>query len=380
MTARRLNATTTVPGRSPVMARRPTHSSGVFRSKKRTSTFGNACSTSGSASTAPSRRMCRYWPPSMSRVQAEPRSSSSAHCTSSRTSVSPCIGAISAVQHTIGAPGLMRSSPVTGPTRSSPISADSRRCASCASMRSGAAYTPRPVSTRKRSASCVLPELVGPRCATTVSGSVARCGSLTVSSATGLRRGCRRSYRWLRDGRFWRLEAMTPTYRSDLQEPPQGESRADRAEQEAGEDERERVQDERQRVDVARRVQMPKDRRQRDRLADDEQDDGEHRADDALEEPFEHERAADEPVRRTHELHHLDLAPPREDRQPDRVRDQEHGRADEQHDGDEEDERDHLRDREHALRRLVAPLHALAALGDAGPQRVPVRAVHLVAD
>ena len=34
-----------------------------------------------------------------------------------------------------------------------------------------------PCSARKASASCVLPEFVGPRCATTVSGSVRRCGS-----------------------------------------------------------------------------------------------------------------------------------------------------------------------------------------------------------
>jgi len=51
----------------------------------------------------------------------------------------PLDGAISAVQQTIGASGLTRSSPVTRPTPSSPSSAESRRCASCASMRSGAA-------------------------------------------------------------------------------------------------------------------------------------------------------------------------------------------------------------------------------------------------
>jgi hypothetical protein len=42
---------------------------------------------------------------------------------------------------------------------------------------------------RKRSASCVLPEFVGPRCAITVSGSVRRSGSRTVSSEIGFRRG-----------------------------------------------------------------------------------------------------------------------------------------------------------------------------------------------
>ncbi len=47
------------------------------------------------------------------------------------------------------------------------------------------------------------------------------------------------------------------------------------------------------------------------------------RAGDAAEQPLDHERAAHEPVRRADELHHLDLTPPREDREPDRVRDQE---------------------------------------------------------
>jgi hypothetical protein len=71
-------------------------------------------------------------------------------------------------------------------------------------MRNGAAYTPRPFSTRKRSASCVFPEFVGPRCAITVSGSVIRCGSRTVSSETGFRCGCRDWWRALRLGRFCR--------------------------------------------------------------------------------------------------------------------------------------------------------------------------------
>ena len=117
---------------------------------------------------------------------------------------------VSAVQHTIGASGLTRSSPVTRPTRSSPISADSRRCASCASIRSGAAYTPRPFPIRKRSASCVLPELVGPRCAITVSGSTLRSGSRTVKSAVDLRGACLRWCRWLRLGRFWRRWDTAP--------------------------------------------------------------------------------------------------------------------------------------------------------------------------
>ena len=76
------------------------------------------------------------------------------------------------------------------------------------------------------------------------------------------------------------------------------------------------------------------DRRQRDRLAEHEQDHGERRADEPADEPFEHERPADEPVRRADELHHLDLPPPREDREPDRVRDQERRGDHEQDHGD----------------------------------------------
>ena len=41
---------------------------------------------------------------------------------------------------------------------------------------------------------------------------------------------------------------------------------------------------------------------------------------------LDHERAADEPVRRADELHHLDLTASREDREPDRVRDQQRRR------------------------------------------------------
>ena len=54
--------------------------------------------------------------------------------------------------------------------------------------------------------------------------------------------------------------------------------------------------------------------------------------------PFEHERAAHEPVRRADELHHLDLATAREDREADRVRDQDHRRDQEHDDHDEEDD------------------------------------------
>ena len=83
--------------------------------------------------------------------------------------------------------------------------------------------------------------------------------------------------------------------------------------------------------------------------------------DEAAEQALEHERAAHEPVRRADELHHLDLAAAGEDREPDRVRDQEH-RRDQQHDHrDEEDDPDPRADLEDALRGLLAVLHPLDA-------------------
>ncbi len=136
-TALRLNATTTVPVPSDRSVRSPTHSRGSFRSKTLSSASGNARSTRGRASRAPSRRIWRYSPASRSRVQADPRSSSSAHWISSRTRSSPACGAISAVQQTIGARSFTRSSPVIRPTRSSPTRSASLRCASWASIRSG---------------------------------------------------------------------------------------------------------------------------------------------------------------------------------------------------------------------------------------------------
>ena len=103
----------------------------------------------------------------------------------------------------------------------------------------------------------------------------------------------------------------------------------------------------------------PEDRRQGDLLADQEQHDRGHGADEPAQKPFHHERAAHEPVRRPDELHHLDLAPAREDRQPDRVRDQQHGRDQQHEHGDEEHDLDHAGDLEDPLGRLLPVLHAL---------------------
>ena len=95
--------------------------------------------------------------------------------------------------------------------------------------------------------------------------------------------------------------------------------------------------------------------------AEQQQDDRRDRAEQPAEQPFEHERPAHEPVRRTDELHHLDLTASGEDRQADRVSDQQR-RRDEQNDhGDEEhppDPRRHLQD---PLRRLLAVLDSARA-------------------
>ncbi len=65
-------------------------------------------------------------------------------------------------------------------------------------------------------------------------------------------------------------------------------------------------------------------------LGDRQQQHGEHSAHRADQHALDHERPADEPVRRADELHHLDLAPAGEDRQAHRVRDQRDRGEDEQ--------------------------------------------------
>ena len=128
------------------------------------------------------------------------------------------------------------------------------------------------------------------------------------------------------------------------------------------------VSAERERLHVVGRVDVAEDRGQRDLLAEEEQQHGGDRPDEAAQQPLEHERAADEPVRRADELHHLDLAAAREDREPDRVRDQDH-RRDQQHDHHhEEDDPDPLADLEDALRRLLPVLDLLDARRTSGAE------------
>src|SRR5262245_38928491 len=100
----------------------------------------------------------------------------------------------------------------------------------------------------------------------------------------------------------------------DLEEAAEREAGAEGPEEQPCAEERQRVQGERERVDVGAAPDVRQDRRQRDLLAEDEQQHGEEGASEAAEQSLEHERPADEPVRRADELHDLDLPSPGEDR------------------------------------------------------------------
>ena len=75
-----------------------------------------------------------------------------------------------------------------------------------------------------------------------------------------------------------------------------------------------------------------------------QQDERPDRSAEPREQPLDHERPADEPVRRPHELHDLDLAAPREDREPDRVRDQQRRRHEQDDERDQHDDPQVARD------------------------------------
>src|SRR5205814_6774226 len=84
----------------------------------------------------------------------------------------------------------------------------------------------------------------------------------------------------IRGRRIWTAAAYDPRGpgargNSNLEEAPERERRAGGAEQEPGSDQGERVERERQGMDVRSAADMGQDRRQGDRLADDEEDDGE---------------------------------------------------------------------------------------------------------
>ena len=138
------------------------------------------------------------------------------------------------------------------------------------------------------------------------------------------------------------------------------EPAAPSSESETEEDQRDQPEAERLDVRVAR--QPREQRRQRRLLAHEEQDHGEQRPDQAADQALEHERTADEPVRGPDELHHLDLAASREDREPDRVRDQDRGGGEEHEHGDPEDRVDDVRHAKDPLRLLLPVRHVVNAV------------------
>src|SRR5918999_1636404 len=154
---------------------------------------------------------------------------------------------------------------------------------------------------------------------------------------------------------------ISTTSGSDLEETAERKAGAGGAEDEPDRDQDERVQLERDRVHAGARVEPPEDRRQRDFLPEYEQEDGRDRTRQAAEKTLEHERAAHEPVRRTDELHHFDLTPPGEDREANRVRDQQDRRDQQDHDRDHEHTFDHAGHAQNSAGGLLSVLDALHA-------------------
>src|SRR6266699_2281649 len=115
-------------------------------------------------------------------------------------------------------------------------------------------------------------------------------GPTSTSAKARRARGRRRIW----TSRAYDAGAPTARTRLDLEEAAEREPRAGGAEQQAGADQCERVERERQGVHVRPAADVRQDRGQRELLADDEQDDRQDRAAEPAEEPFEHERAADE--------------------------------------------------------------------------------------
>src|SRR4051794_33401760 len=102
---------------------------------------------------------------------------------------------------------------------------------------------------------------------------------------------------------------------SNLQELAQGQAGAAGTEREPDCEQDPAVQPERHRVH-ARRAERVRQRIHDRHLREQQDEHGDQRPAQSHDQPLDHERSADEPVRRTDELHHLDLAPPREDREP----------------------------------------------------------------
>src|SRR5690348_4972223 len=165
---------------------------------------------------------------------------------------------------------------------------------------------------------------------------------------------------------FPREASSTTRTDSDLEETANRQPGAEGAEGEAGAEHDQDVQAKGPRVDVGSAGQV--DLRHEHGPAEDEQDHRQHGPAEPAQQALDHEGPAHEPVRRADELHHLDLPAPREDREPDRVRDEQR-RGDEQHDeGDQHHDPEVARDREHPVRDPAAA-RALLTLGRLGAGR-----------
>src|SRR5690349_11064583 len=158
-----------------------------------------------------------------------------------------------------------------------------------------------------------------------------------------------------------RSNQSTPLLGSDLEETANRQSGAEGAEREAGAEHDQHMQAEGPGMDVGGVREV--DQRHEQLTPEHEQDHRQHRSAEAAEQALDHERPAHEPVRRPDELHHLDLPASREDREANRVRDEQR-RGDEQHDeGDQHHDPEVAGDREHTVRDAAAALPRAAAGG-----------------
>ena len=100
------------------------------------------------------------------------------------------------------------------------------------------------------------------------------------------------------------------------QESTQGDTRARRPDEKAytNQDECDKRECQGLNLWVGESLLSPLNDRKRELTGEDEQHDGDERADQPRQDPLEHKRAPDKPVCGTYKLHHLDLAPSCEDR------------------------------------------------------------------
>ena len=221
-TALRLNATTTVPGVSERSWRAPTNSSGSLRSKTRSS-------ASRERALDERQRVERAEQQDVPVLAGEQqlRPGGAALLVVGPLHLVEDEHLARAGRHLDGAADdrrvlVDRSSPVTRPTRSSPSSPPgggappARASAAARRTRRG------PARRGSASASCVLPEFVGPRCATTLSGSRAPLGKPDLDAALGAPHGGaavgarRRAWRAARVGRSGGRERRRPGHRATV--------------------------------------------------------------------------------------------------------------------------------------------------------------------